>query len=117
MDYYISSHDPQSFVAFLFRLEKERSHVQVKAHADAHAHVKDELNRILALEREAAHESIEKALLRERVTAEEERLRAQLYVSNNPSFTFSTSEDKWIQVNLRMKTKNLDCLGVLEIIM
>ncbi|XP_062861590.1 coiled-coil-helix-coiled-coil-helix domain containing 3a isoform X1 [Trichomycterus rosablanca] len=60
-------------------LETERSRVQVKAHADAQAHVKDELNRILASEREAAQDSVQQALLRERVTAEEERLRAQLY--------------------------------------
>lgn len=55
------------------RLEKERARVTAQAHADAQSHVQDEVSRILASER---------AALRERVTADEERLRIKLLVSN-----------------------------------
>ncbi|KAG1952994.1 coiled-coil-helix-coiled-coil-helix domain containing 3a isoform X2 [Pimephales promelas] len=61
------------------RLEKERSRVHAQAHAEAQALVKDEVSRILALEKASAEESIQKAILRERVTAEDERLQAQIY--------------------------------------
>lgn len=63
--------------SFLFRLEKERS----KAHAEAQTQVKDEVSRILAMEKAGAEDSIKKAILRERVSAEDERIRAQIYVS------------------------------------
>ncbi|KAI5618025.1 MICOS complex subunit MIC19 isoform 1, partial [Silurus asotus] len=59
-------------------LEKERARAKVKAHADAQAHTQDEVNRILASERAAALDSVQKAVLRERVDAEEERLRTKL---------------------------------------
>jgi len=41
------------------------------------------VSRILALEKASAEESIQKAILRERVTAEDERLQAQIYVSKS----------------------------------
>ncbi|KAK3544273.1 hypothetical protein QTP86_009030 [Hemibagrus guttatus] len=50
-------------------LEKERARVKAQAHSDAQAHVQGEVSRILASER---------AVFRERVTAEEERLRTKL---------------------------------------
>ncbi|XP_016327161.1 MICOS complex subunit MIC19-like isoform X5 [Sinocyclocheilus anshuiensis] len=58
------------------RLEKEKSQTHVQAQAEAQAQVKDEVSRILALEKE---QSIQKAILRERITAEDERLQAQIY--------------------------------------
>ncbi|XP_016390457.1 MICOS complex subunit MIC19-like isoform X7 [Sinocyclocheilus rhinocerous] len=58
------------------RLEKEKSQAHVQAQAEAQAQVKDEVSRILALEKE---QSIQKAILRERITAEDERLQAPIY--------------------------------------
>lgn len=58
------------------RLEEERSRAHAQALADAQAQVKDNVSRILAQEKE---ENIKKALLRERVNAEDEKLRAQIY--------------------------------------
>lgn len=58
------------------RLEKEKSQAHAEAQAEAQAQVKDEVSRILALEKE---QSIKKAILRERITAEDERLQAQIY--------------------------------------
>uniref|UniRef100_A0A8C1MRF5 Coiled-coil-helix-coiled-coil-helix domain containing 3a n=2 Tax=Cyprinus carpio TaxID=7962 RepID=A0A8C1MRF5_CYPCA len=58
------------------RLEKEKSQAHVQAQAEAQAQVKDEVSRILALEKE---QSFQKAILRERITAEDERLQAQIY--------------------------------------
>ncbi|XP_059361170.1 MICOS complex subunit MIC19-like isoform X5 [Carassius carassius] len=57
-------------------LEKEKSQAHVQAQAEAQAQVKDEVSRILALEKE---KSIQKAILRERVTAEDEKLQVQIY--------------------------------------
>ncbi|KAL1275769.1 hypothetical protein QQF64_035392, partial [Cirrhinus molitorella] len=57
-------------------VEKEKSQAHIQAQAEAQAQVKDEVSRILALEKE---QSIQKAVLRERVTAEDERLQAQIY--------------------------------------
>uniref|UniRef100_A0A673J7D5 MICOS complex subunit MIC19-like n=1 Tax=Sinocyclocheilus rhinocerous TaxID=307959 RepID=A0A673J7D5_9TELE len=57
-------------------LEKEKSQAHVQAQAEAQAQVKDEVSRILALEKE---QSIQKAILRERITAEDERLQAPIY--------------------------------------
>ncbi|XP_058629582.1 coiled-coil-helix-coiled-coil-helix domain containing 3a isoform X5 [Onychostoma macrolepis] len=57
-------------------LEKEKSQAHVRAQAEAQAQVKDEVSRILALDKE---QSIQKAILRERITAEDERLQAQIY--------------------------------------
>ncbi|XP_072530008.1 coiled-coil-helix-coiled-coil-helix domain containing 3a isoform X2 [Salminus brasiliensis] len=60
-------------------LEKEKAQLHAKAHADAQAQVQDEVSRILAAERAAAREGVQRAVLRERITTEDERLRAQLY--------------------------------------
>ncbi|XP_043092794.1 coiled-coil-helix-coiled-coil-helix domain containing 3a isoform X6 [Puntigrus tetrazona] len=57
-------------------LEKEKSQAHVEAQAEAQAQVKDEVSRILALEKE---QSIQKAILREKISAEDERLQAQIY--------------------------------------
>uniref|UniRef100_A0A8C1XC10 MICOS complex subunit MIC19 n=1 Tax=Cyprinus carpio TaxID=7962 RepID=A0A8C1XC10_CYPCA len=71
------------------RLEKEKSQVHVQAQAEAQAQVKDEVSRILALEKE---QSFQKAILRERITAEDERLQAQIYVSKFPNTELHESD-------------------------
>ncbi|XP_073694417.1 uncharacterized protein [Garra rufa] len=63
-------------------MEKEKSQAHIQAQAEAQAQVKDEVSRILAFEKE---QSIQKAILRERITAEDERLQAQIYVSKLPN--------------------------------
>lgn len=55
--------------------------MKAQAHADAQVQVKDEVNKILASERAAALEGVQRAVLRERVSAEEERLRTKHLVS------------------------------------
>ncbi|XP_051977033.1 MICOS complex subunit MIC19-like isoform X8 [Xyrauchen texanus] len=60
-------------------LEEERSQAHAQAEAEAQAQVKDEVSRILALEKSSADENIQNAILKERVTADDERLRAQIY--------------------------------------
>lgn len=55
--------------------------MKAQARADSQAHVKDEVSRILASERAAALDSVQRAVLRERVIAEEERVRTKLLVS------------------------------------
>ncbi|XP_047660064.1 coiled-coil-helix-coiled-coil-helix domain containing 3a isoform X3 [Tachysurus fulvidraco] len=59
-------------------LEKERARVKAQARSDVQAHVQGEVSRILASERAAALDSAQKAVLSERLTAEEERLRTKL---------------------------------------
>ncbi|KAG5846000.1 hypothetical protein ANANG_G00145100 [Anguilla anguilla] len=56
-------------------LDEEKA--QVKAQAEVR--IQDEVGRILDVERAASQESIKRAVLKERITAEDERLRAQLY--------------------------------------
>ncbi|KAI1888082.1 hypothetical protein AGOR_G00181380 [Albula goreensis] len=62
-------------VEMLRRLEEEKAQVL----AQAETRVQDEVGKILTLERAANQESIKEAVLKERMTVEEERLRAQLY--------------------------------------
>ncbi|TTG93069.1 MICOS complex subunit MIC19 [Bagarius yarrelli] len=56
-------------------LEKERARLKAQARSDAQAQVQNEVNRILALEKAAALDSAQQAVLRERVNAEDEQLR------------------------------------------
>lgn len=60
-------------------LEEETGQVQALAQAEAQAQVPDQVARILAGERASTQDSLQQAVLRERLTAEDERLRAQLY--------------------------------------
>lgn len=63
------------------RLEAEKARASVQAQADAKRHVQDEVSRILSAERAVAQESLQQAVIRERIATEDERLRAQLFVS------------------------------------
>ncbi|KAJ8381606.1 hypothetical protein SKAU_G00023840 [Synaphobranchus kaupii] len=59
----------------LQRLDEEKA--QVKAQAETR--IQDEVGRILDVERAANQETIKRVVLKERITAEDERLRAQFY--------------------------------------
>nr|XP_057933701.1 coiled-coil-helix-coiled-coil-helix domain containing 3a isoform X2 [Doryrhamphus excisus] len=60
-------------------LEAEKARAAAQAQADTKRHVEDEVSRILSAERVVAQESIQQAVLRERIATEDEKLRAQLY--------------------------------------
>ncbi|XP_034719347.1 coiled-coil-helix-coiled-coil-helix domain containing 3a isoform X5 [Etheostoma cragini] len=57
----------------------EKARAEAQAQDDAQSKVQDEVSRILSVERAMAQESIQQAVIRERITTEDERLRAQLY--------------------------------------
>ncbi|TNN49393.1 hypothetical protein EYF80_040405 [Liparis tanakae] len=63
----------------LHRVEAEKARAAAQAHDDAHSQVQDEVSRILSVERAVAHESLQQAVMRERISTEDEKLRAQLY--------------------------------------
>ncbi|KAM6984913.1 coiled-coil-helix-coiled-coil-helix domain containing 3a [Aplochiton taeniatus] len=60
-------------------LEEEKAQIEAVAQAEAQSLAKDEVSRILTVERAMAQETLQQAVLRERITTEDERLRAQLY--------------------------------------
>ncbi|XP_038852669.1 coiled-coil-helix-coiled-coil-helix domain containing 3a [Salvelinus namaycush] len=60
-------------------LEEEKVHAASFAEAEAQASVKEEVGRILELERATTHNTLTQAVMREKVSAEDERLRTQLY--------------------------------------
>ncbi|GAA6221180.1 MICOS complex subunit MIC19 isoform X4 [Lates japonicus] len=59
-------------------LESEKARAAAQAKADAQSQVKNEVSRILSVERAVAQESLQQAVIRERIATEDERLRAQL---------------------------------------
>uniref|UniRef100_A0A8C7K8H0 Coiled-coil-helix-coiled-coil-helix domain containing 3a n=1 Tax=Oncorhynchus kisutch TaxID=8019 RepID=A0A8C7K8H0_ONCKI len=63
----------------VIQLEEEKVHAASFAEAEAQASVKDEVGRILELERATTHNTLTQAVMREKVSAEDERLRTQLY--------------------------------------
>ncbi|XP_040007412.1 coiled-coil-helix-coiled-coil-helix domain containing 3a isoform X2 [Xiphias gladius] len=60
-------------------LEAEKARAAAQANADAQSQVQNEVSRILSVERAMAQESLQQAIIRERITSEDERHRAQLY--------------------------------------
>ncbi|CAJ1054853.1 coiled-coil-helix-coiled-coil-helix domain containing 3a [Xyrichtys novacula] len=60
-------------------LESEKARSAAQAQAEAQSQVQDEVSRILSVERAVAHESLQQAVLRERISTEDEKLRAQLF--------------------------------------
>ncbi|XP_039647739.1 coiled-coil-helix-coiled-coil-helix domain containing 3a isoform X5 [Perca fluviatilis] len=60
-------------------IEAEKARAEAQAQDDAQSKVQDEVSRILSVERAMAQESIQQAVIRERIATEDERLRAQLY--------------------------------------
>lgn len=63
----------------LHRLESEKTRAASMAQAEAQSQVQDEVSRILSVERAVAKESIQHAVIRERIATEDER--HQLLVS------------------------------------
>uniref|UniRef100_A0A8D2ZF36 Coiled-coil-helix-coiled-coil-helix domain containing 3a n=1 Tax=Scophthalmus maximus TaxID=52904 RepID=A0A8D2ZF36_SCOMX len=60
-------------------LDAEKARAAEQATADAQSKVQNEVSRILSVERAMDHENLQQALVRERITSEDEKLRAQLY--------------------------------------
>ena len=65
----------------LRRLEVEKTRVAEQATADAQSQVSSEVSRMLSEERAMVQENLQQALLRERIITEDERHRAQIFVS------------------------------------
>ncbi|XP_068577422.1 coiled-coil-helix-coiled-coil-helix domain containing 3a isoform X6 [Cebidichthys violaceus] len=60
-------------------VEAEKARAAARAQDEAQSMVQDEVSRILSVERAAGQESIQQAVIRERIATEDEKLRAQLY--------------------------------------
>ncbi|XP_068442637.1 coiled-coil-helix-coiled-coil-helix domain containing 3a isoform X5 [Clinocottus analis] len=60
-------------------VEAEKARAAAQAQDDAQSQVQDEVSRILSVERAVAKESAQQAVIRERISTEDEKLRAQLY--------------------------------------
>ncbi|XP_014885016.1 coiled-coil-helix-coiled-coil-helix domain containing 3a isoform X5 [Poecilia latipinna] len=58
--------------------DAEKARASAQAQADAQAKVQEELSRILSVERALTHDSLQQAIIRERISSEDEKLRAQL---------------------------------------
>lgn len=68
-------------MSMVCRLEEEKARSTAKAKAAAQSRVQDEVSRILTAERALAQESLQQAVVRERLAAEDELRRAELFVS------------------------------------
>ncbi|KAM6962386.1 coiled-coil-helix-coiled-coil-helix domain containing 3a isoform 2-T2 [Tautogolabrus adspersus] len=60
-------------------LEAEKARTAAQAQTEAQSQVQDEVSRILSAERAVAQESLQQAVLRERIATEDEKFRAQLF--------------------------------------
>ncbi|XP_051247932.1 coiled-coil-helix-coiled-coil-helix domain containing 3a isoform X7 [Dicentrarchus labrax] len=60
-------------------LEEEKARSAAQAQADAQSQVRGEVSRLLSVERAVAQESLQQAVIRERIATEDEKLRAQLF--------------------------------------
>lgn len=65
----------------LLRLEEEKTRTKTKVQAETQTQVKDEISRILSAERTLAQDSLQQAIIRERLATEDEKRRAELFVS------------------------------------
>lgn len=65
----------------LCRFDSEKARLSAQAQAEAQSQFRDEVSRILSVERAAAQEGLQQAIIRERINTEDERLRTQLFVS------------------------------------
>ncbi|XP_005733497.1 coiled-coil-helix-coiled-coil-helix domain containing 3a isoform X5 [Pundamilia nyererei] len=59
-------------------VEAEKARASTQAHAEAKSQVHGEVSRLLSEQRAAAQESLQQAFIRERIAAEDEKLRAHL---------------------------------------
>lgn len=69
------------FFLMIHRLEAEKARASAQAHAEAKSQVHGEVSRLLSEQRAAVQESLQQAFIRERIAAEDEKLRAHLLVS------------------------------------
>ncbi|XP_044042394.1 coiled-coil-helix-coiled-coil-helix domain containing 3a isoform X3 [Siniperca chuatsi] len=60
-------------------LEAEKARVAAQAQSEAQSQIQDDVSRILSVERAVAQESLQQAVIRERIATEDERRRAQLF--------------------------------------
>lgn len=65
----------------ILRLEEEKARTRSKVQAETQSQVQDEISRILSAERVLAQESLQQAIIRERLATEDEKRRAELFVS------------------------------------
>lgn len=63
------------------RLEEEKTQIRAKVQTEAQSQVQEEVSRILSAERALAQDSLQQTLIRERLVTENERRRAELFVS------------------------------------
>lgn len=63
------------------RLAAEKARSKAMVQAEAQSQVKDEVSRILSAKRAMAQESLQQSVIRERLAAEDEKRRAELFVS------------------------------------
>lgn len=80
------------FVLIKYRFHAEKARASAQAQAETQSQVQAEVSRMLSAERALTQESLQQAVLREMITVEDERLRAQLLVS---VFT-TTTKNLWI---------------------
>ncbi|KAM6895744.1 coiled-coil-helix-coiled-coil-helix domain containing 3a [Xenentodon cancila] len=59
--------------------DAEKVRISAQAQAEAQAQFRDEVSKILTVERAVAQESLQQAIIRERINTEDERLRTQLF--------------------------------------
>lgn len=78
------------------RLASEKARAAAQAEADAQYEVQSEVSRILSAERAVAQESLQQAIVRERIATEDERLRAQIFVSTWHDSCFELSPSHFI---------------------
>lgn len=60
-------------------LEAEKAQASIQAQAEARSQVENEVSRILSAERAVAEESLQQAIVRERIATEDEKIRTQLF--------------------------------------
>lgn len=66
------------------RLESEKARTMAKAQVEAQSHVRDEVSKILSVERALSQGTLQEAVVRERLATEDARRRAELFVSLFP---------------------------------
>lgn len=68
-------------INWFLRLEEEKARTRSKVQAETQTQVQDEISKILSAERTLGQESLQQAIIRERLATEDEKRRAELFVS------------------------------------
>ncbi|MED6270928.1 hypothetical protein CHARACLAT_015153 [Characodon lateralis] len=76
-------HEPsdKGYLILLLRYDAEKARASAQAQAEAQSKVQEEISRILSMERALTQDSLEQTIIRERISNETEKLRAQLLVT------------------------------------